>query len=105
MCSPTARLLSLVQLLFESFVQVFIVVVVCYQVLNDHCGKLKVYFARTDGWAPLAYKDSLKAAKPEIDVTVLGEQFYHAFVLDNPKEMAEIIADEIKKEGVNDKKK
>lgn len=83
------------------------IVVVCYQVLNDHCSKLKVYFARTDGWAPLAYKDSLKAAKPEIDVTVLGEQFYHAFVLDNPKEMAEIIADEIKKEGIvlNDKKK
>uniref|UniRef100_A0A1B6LBZ0 Lipid droplet-associated hydrolase n=1 Tax=Graphocephala atropunctata TaxID=36148 RepID=A0A1B6LBZ0_9HEMI len=68
------------------------------QVLNAHCAKLKVYFARKDGWAPLSYMESLKKAKPEIDVTVLAEQFQHAFVLDNPEEMADILAQEIKKE-------
>uniref|UniRef100_A0A1B6EXL2 Lipid droplet-associated hydrolase n=1 Tax=Cuerna arida TaxID=1464854 RepID=A0A1B6EXL2_9HEMI len=70
------------------------------QVLNAHCPKLKVYFARKDGWAPLTYMESLKKAKPDIDVTVLGEQFQHAFVLDNPEEMADILAQEIKKERV-----
>ncbi|KAG8321692.1 hypothetical protein J6590_042289 [Homalodisca vitripennis] len=40
--------------------------------------------------------ESLKKAKPDIDVTVLGEQFQHAFVLDNPEEMADILAQEIK---------
>lgn len=41
--------------------------------------------------------DSLKTAKPEVDVTVLEEHFFHAFVLDNPEEMADIIAHEIKR--------
>jgi hypothetical protein len=67
-----------------------------FQVLDAHWPKMKVYFARTDGWAPLSFMDSLKQAKPEIDVNVLGKQFCHAFVLDNPEEMADLLAQEIK---------
>jgi len=68
------------------------------EVLNAHHDKLRVYFARKDGWAPLAYMDSLKAAKPEVEVSVLGPQFSHTFVLDNPEEMADILVQEINKE-------
>uniref|UniRef100_A0A1B6CN59 Lipid droplet-associated hydrolase n=1 Tax=Clastoptera arizonana TaxID=38151 RepID=A0A1B6CN59_9HEMI len=58
------------------------------QALNEFKDKLKIYFTPTDNWAPLSHYESLKAAMPDIDATVLSEQFQHAFVLDMPEETA-----------------
>ncbi|XP_054262126.1 lipid droplet-associated hydrolase-like [Macrosteles quadrilineatus] len=66
------------------------------EVLNSNWRKMHVYFARKDGWAPLSYMDSLKQAFPDINAKVLGEQFRHVFVLDNPEEMADLLASQMK---------
>uniref|UniRef100_A0A1B6DL44 Lipid droplet-associated serine hydrolase n=1 Tax=Clastoptera arizonana TaxID=38151 RepID=A0A1B6DL44_9HEMI len=68
------------------------------QALNEFKDKLKIYFTPTDNWAPLSHYESLKAAMPDIDATVLSEQFQHAFVLDMPEETATLLSEEIKKE-------
>lgn len=68
------------------------------QGLNQFGDKLKIYFGVSDGWAPLTYYESLKAAQPNIDVSVIDKKFQHTFVLDTPEETATILSDEIKKE-------
>lgn len=66
--------------------------------LDDYNEKLKIYFGTSDGWAPLAYYENLKKAKPDVDALVLDDKFQHAFVLDSSEEMANILVEEIKKE-------
>lgn len=58
--------------------------------------KTKVYFARQDNWAPLTHYETLKSAVPELSIEILDDKFTHAFVLETPEDMAEIIDRDLK---------
>lgn len=39
----------------------------------------------------------LQNQSPNLDIYMLDAHFYHAFVLDNPSDMADIIAEDVQK--------
>lgn len=66
---------------------------------NKH--RIKLYYAESDGWAPLEYYKQLKERIPDIDASVDDQQITHAFVVRSPVEMGNKVAEWISKKRVN----
>ncbi|XP_044272644.1 lipid droplet-associated hydrolase [Tribolium madens] len=59
--------------------------------IKENCNKIKFLYGHKDGWAPPAYRDSLKKDIPEANTEM--SQFDHTFVLKQSREVGSIVAD------------
>jgi len=60
-------------------------------VFRENMDKIKLYYAKSDGWAPVAYCDRLKYDMPGVKAEVCRRGFSHAFVLHASKDVANLI--------------
>ncbi|XP_060642999.2 lipid droplet-associated hydrolase isoform X1 [Anolis sagrei] len=60
-------------------------------IVRKHLKKLTFYYGATDPWCPVQYYEEMKMEFPDGDIRLCEKGFRHAFVLETPKEMAEMV--------------
>lgn len=63
-------------------------------VIKKHVDKIKIYYGRSDGWAPLIFCDRIKHDIPDINVEITN--YNHAFVLKQSIEVGNVVSTWIK---------
>lgn len=64
------------------------------EAIKKHVNKIKIYYGRTDGWAPLIFCDKIKREIPDVDVEITD--YNHAFVLHHNLEVGDKVSSWIK---------
>ena len=59
---------------------------------------MRFYYGTTDAWCPLEFFRRLRDAVPELDYVVDERGTEHAFVLGSSEEMAEVVAQFVRKD-------
>ncbi|KAJ8923053.1 hypothetical protein NQ315_001602 [Exocentrus adspersus] len=63
-------------------------------IIRKHLKKIKVFYGRTDGWAPASFCDRIKRDIPGVDAEV--SEYDHSFVLKQSSEVGYRVSDWIK---------
>ncbi|XP_054848722.1 lipid droplet-associated hydrolase [Eublepharis macularius] len=61
--------------------------------IRQHLKKLTFYYGVEDQWCPVQYYEEMKMEFPDGDIRLCEKGIHHAFVLENSKEMADMIPD------------
>ncbi|XP_018563479.1 lipid droplet-associated hydrolase [Anoplophora glabripennis] len=64
------------------------------EVIKKNVNKIKIYYGRTDGWAPLIFCDRIKRDIPDVDVEITD--YHHTFVLNSSFEVGDKVSTWIK---------
>ncbi|XP_071439110.1 lipid droplet-associated hydrolase [Hetaerina americana] len=65
--------------------------------INKNISKLNFYYGTTDRWCPVKYYHDIKCEIPKVKAELCKIGYRHAFVLNDPTEMAYIVADWIER--------
>lgn len=62
--------------------------------IKKHVNKIKIYYGKNDGWAPLIFCDRIKRDIPDINVEITN--YNHTFVLNQSLEVGNVVSNWIR---------